>query len=362
MPGVYISYPFCNQKCSFCNFASSVGSASARADYHSALCLEISKHRWEWQPETLYLGGGTPSLLEIDALAQILGHVPRAALIESTMECAPGTITRDRVRGWRGLGLDRVSLGVQSFAELELRRTGRNHTAETVRQDVEMLRAEGIRNINIDLIAGLPYQTLESWNNSLNSIESLDAPHVSVYLFEMDEDSNLGRELLEGGIRYSAAHVPSGDLAAGFYEVATARLSTLGLKRYEISNFARPGSESRHNLKYWQHEPYAGFGLDAHSFNGQERWGNPDSLLAYLAANGASHCEREPIDRAEEHFFVGLRLTRGIQPTAAERDRFAEPIARWLGEGMLESQGATLRLSSSGVLLSNEILQDFINA
>ena len=288
MPGVYISYPFCNQKCTFCNFASDVGSAQARERYQAALGAEIAKHHWDWLPETLYLGGGTPSLLAADALRGILVNIPRSALIESTIECAPGTLNLDTVRAWRGLGINRVSLGVQSFATRELRQTGRLHTAETVEQDVELLRSAGIDNLNIDLIAGLPHQTIESWNRSLDWIERIHPPHVSVYLFEVDEDSRLGKELILDGNRYGAAQVPSDDSAAEFYEIAAARLSDLGVQRYEISNFARPGFASRHNLKYWQHQPYIGFGLDAHSFNGRERWGNSDPLPAYLAANGAS--------------------------------------------------------------------------
>lgn len=332
----------------------------AREQYHAALCGEIQGHDWEWTPETIYLGGGTPSLLDGKALGELLSSIPRRGVCESTMECAPGTLTQEALAAWQKLNINRVSLGAQSFNDRELRQTGRRHTAEIVQQDVNTLRGAGLSNLSVDLIAGLPHQTRESWDESLAWVERLDVPHVSVYLFEVDEDSRLGKEIILGGARYGAGSVPSDEEAAEFYERACERLAALGYERYEISNFAKPGFASRHNLKYWQLEPYAGFGLDAHSFNGRERWGNPDSLASYLASVRAG--QRELVDLEEEHFFVGLRLMRGIRPTDAERVRFAAPITRWLNDGMLESEGETLRLSARGVLISNEIFQEFVHA
>ncbi len=218
----------------------------------------------------------------------------------------------------------------------------------------------GINNINIDLIAGLPYQSRESWGRSLDWVEQLSVPHVSVYLFEIDEDSRLGREIVLGGQRYSAGFLPSDDLAAELYQVAVARLERAGIVRYEISNFARPGFESRHNLKYWIREPYIGFGLDAHSFNGAMRWGNSDDLATYLA-DGATTSEREPVNEREERFFVGLRLTEGIEPRPDDWVRFSDPIRKWTDLGMLERHGDRLRLSGAGVLVSNEIFQEFLD-
>src|SRR5205085_4504365 len=184
--------------------------------------------------------------------------------------------------------------------------------------DMHLLRQGGIDNINIDLIAGLPGQNTQSWEHSLDWIERLEPPHVSVYIFEIDEDSRLGKEVLLGGSRYGAKQLPEDDLTAELYERAVDRLATCGLDRYEISNFARAGRQSRHNLKYWQSEPYIGFGLDAHSFDGRYRWRNPDTLDAYLAQQESEIPARRDlieIDGPEEHFFVGLRLMRGIEPT-----------------------------------------------
>jgi oxygen-independent coproporphyrinogen-3 oxidase len=180
-----------------------------------------------------------------------------------------------------------------------------------------------------------------------------------VYIFEVDEDSRLGNEILLGGVRYGATRIPDDDLTAELYEYAVERLSAMGIPRYEISNFARPGFESRHNLKYWLLEPYVGFGLDAHSFDGAARWSNPDTLDSYLAPHAHAATATDP---AEEHFFVGLRLANGIEPTPAEWQRFAAPIDKWVGEGILIRYGSRLRLSDRGVLMSNEIFQEFLNA
>jgi oxygen-independent coproporphyrinogen-3 oxidase len=355
--GVYISYPFCSQKCTFCNFASGVFPSDLRRRYEQTLLCELREHSWASLPDTLYFGGGTPSLMPPDLLRAVARLLPRDQIREATLECAPGTVTAEAIELWAACGINRVSLGVQSFAVSELLHTGRRHTAEIVAQEIGLLRRGGIGNINIDLIAGLPGQTLESWRASLDWIERLSPPHVSVYIFEVDEDSRLGNEILNGGARYGAACVPDEDVTARLYETAVDRLASAGLARYEISNFARPGFESRHNLKYWQLDPYFGFGLDAHSFDGLRRWSNPDTLDAYLAP---APIEASATDRTEERFFVGLRLMRGIEPSTEEWSRFAQPIEKWLEAGMLERDGSRLRLSRRGVLLSNEIFQDFI--
>jgi coproporphyrinogen III oxidase-like Fe-S oxidoreductase len=262
------------------------------------------------------------------------------------------------------VGIDRVSLGVQSFVGSEIARTGRKHTAHMVRDEVALLRNGGIANINIDLIAGLAGQTRESWSESLDWIERLATPHASVYMFELDEDSRLGREILQGGTRYGAREVPPDDLTAELYETTVARLRALGLERYEISNFARPGYESRHNLKYWWLEPYAGFGADAHSFDGEMRRQNVETPTEYAERmeRGESPCIGEvQAEAEEERFFVGLRLTAGIRPRPEEWRRFETPIRRFLDQGLLETDGETLRLTPHGILVSNEVFQEFVS-
>ena len=364
MAGVYISWPFCAQKCTYCNFASGVF-PRLQSEYSEALGAEIANHSWAWHPETVYLGGGTPSQPEPEVWARLLAMIPGRPWGEATMEAAPGTLTGDRIDRWRKAGINRLSLGVQSFVQGEIMRTGRKHTATVVQAEVADLREHEIENFNVDLIAGLAGQTLKSWTESLDWIERLSPPHVSVYMLEVDEDSRLGNEILMGGRRYGATDVPSDELTAELYEAAVERLSGLGIRRYEISNFARPGFESKHNLKYWKREPYAGFGADAHSFNGSDRRRNPESPADYIQRfrEGASPCmEVTPADAAEERFFVGLRLTSGIRPAEEEWRRFAEPIRRFVEAGLLERSGDLLRLTSHGVMLSNEVLQEFLTA
>ena len=201
MPGVYISYPFCAQKCTYCNFASGVFARALEREYLDALKVEIAGHNWPWRPETVYLGGGTPSRLEPADLERILAAIPGRPWQEATLEAAPGGITAERASAWARAGINRLSLGVQSFVARELARTGRKHTAEIVASEFGLLRDAGIRNINIDLIAGLPGQDRASWRASLDWINRLEPPHVSVYMLEIDEDSRLGNEVLLNGKR-----------------------------------------------------------------------------------------------------------------------------------------------------------------
>lgn len=358
MAGVYLAYPFCAQKCTFCNFASGVFPRGLEASYVRALAREIAGHQWAWTPETVYLGGGTPSAMDTRDLAGLLALIPGKPWVEATIEAAPGTVTPERAAAWAETGITRASLGVQSFVKGELARTGRRHTPAMVAAEVERLRAAGIAEINLDLIAGLPGQAAESWHESLDRAIALDAGHVSVYMLEVDEDSRLGREILDGGSRYGAPDAPCGETVADLYETAVERLEAAGLRRYEISNFARPGHESRHNLKYWKLEPYVGFGADAHSFDGRLRRHNPESVADYLRDPTPS----EPVAARleEERFFVGLRLTEGVRPSPEDWRRWHAPIDRFLREGLLENEHGILRLTNRGILISNEVFQEFI--
>jgi oxygen-independent coproporphyrinogen III oxidase len=370
--GVYISYPFCAQKCTYCNFASGVFSRELESRYLEALRSEIrgvsfSKQAWPWIPETVYLGGGTPSRMAPEALADLLSQIPGKPWIEATIEAAPGGIAFDSARAWREAGINRVSLGVQSFDPRELARTGRRHTAEMVASEVGALRAAGLSNFNIDLIAGLPGQAQQSWIRSLDWIERLNPPHVSIYMLEVDEDSRLGAEVLAFGQRYGAPDLPSEDAIADFYELAVERLAAMGIRRYEISNFARPGFESRHNLKYWRREPYIGFGADAHSFDGpfdgpfegNVRRQNAETAAEYVDrfARGLSPEVARSAAGSGEAFFLGLRLDEGV---VADWSRYREGVERCMDAGLLEAEGRRLRLTPRGVLLSNEVFAEFV--
>ena len=281
--------------------------------------------------------------MALDRFASVMGLIPGDAIVEATLECAPGTITAGKAMAWKRAGINRISLGVQSFVTAEARQTGRKHTAETVACDIALLNDCGISNINVDLIAGLPGQTELSWRESLNWVQRLNPSHVSVYLFEMDEDSTLGKEALLGGVRYGASLLPTDDAMARFYEEAAERLARMGLPRYEVSNFAVPGRESRHNLKYWRLEPYVGFGLDAHSFDGRSRSANTDELALYLQKmeSGESSCAETSLsDVEEEHFFVGLGNQRALSPRNGSGLALGQPSIMVSAAGFLRATAA----------------------
>jgi oxygen-independent coproporphyrinogen III oxidase len=385
--GLYISVPFCRTKCSYCNFASDVFSRSVFERYVERVYADMKRAnetvaqiggRFERIVDSVYLGGGTPTVLEITQLRRMFVAISQNFEVrpdaEVTVECAPGTLTPAVIEALQGCGVNRVSLGVQSFVDLEAASVGRLHTRTTILDDIGNLRAAGITNINIDLIAGLPHQTLDSWAISVDQAIATEASHASVYMLEIDDDSRLGRELIAGGTKYHAHFVPDEDLTADFYLMACERLEAAGVRQYEISNFARPGYESRHNLKYWTRQPYLGFGVDAHSMlwdsvDGKEamRFSTPDSLEAYVAG-GQLRCTPVSAPEAlEETFFLGLRLNRGVDLRKVAGE-FGEDAVAGLSEtladltrmGLMEKQGDVVRLTMQGRLLSNEVFERFI--
>jgi oxygen-independent coproporphyrinogen-3 oxidase len=322
------------------------------------------------------LGGGTPTVLDIAQLERLFVTISQNFQVqpgaEITVECAPGTLTSPVLETLQRLGVNRVSLGVQSFVDQEAASVGRLHTRSTVLDDIARLRADGVTNINIDLIAGLPHQTAESWEFSLAEVVASGAPHASVYMLEVDEDSRLGRELLAGGTRYHAHFVPDEDLTADLYSMACERLNAAGVQQYEISNFAREGFESRHNLKYWTRQPYLGFGVDAHSMLEGEvqavRFSTADSLEEYMAGRPVTCSVISARAALEETFFLGLRLNRGVhlQEVAGAFGRdaansFCGAIAESVRAGLVEHQGERIRLTERGRLLSNEVFQRFVS-
>lgn len=387
--GVYISVPFCRTKCSYCNFASDVFSRAVFERYVNRVCADIENSpqvaaemggRMERAVDSIYLGGGTPTVLDAAQLERIFGAVRSQFDVrpdaEVTVECAPGTLTSAMLESLLRCGVNRVSLGVQSFVDQEAAAVGRLHKRATVLEDVARLRAAGITNINIDLIAGLPHQTVESWDFSLAETIATGAPHVSVYMLEVDEDSRLGRELLAGGTRYHAHFVPDEDAMADFYLAACERLSLAGIAQYEISNFARAGFESRHNLKYWTRLPYFGFGVDAHSMLASAapdidaaRFAPADSLEQYMSGARLQGTVVSRRAALEESFFLGLRLTRGVSllKLAAEFGEEAVAHARvaaaeFVKTGLMEQRGDYVCLTSRGRMLSNEVFERFILA
>jgi oxygen-independent coproporphyrinogen-3 oxidase len=327
--GIYISVPFCRAKCSYCNFASGVSSACAHEGYVARLCRDIRSVRQRLAgaviPEvvdSIYLGGGTPSVLS-PALVQELAHALRREFVispdaEITLECAPGQLDDPVLDAMLDLGVNRISFGVQSLVDREAAATGRFHTRAVVLRDLERVRAAGVRNLSIDLIAGMPHQTAVSWQESLDVLAATGVEHASVYMLEVDEDSRLGRELLAGGARYHAQAVPSEELTADLYENAIASLEAHGLRQYEISNFARGAGEARHNLRYWRRQAYLGFGLDAHSMvrtadGSALRFSTTAVLAEYLNSDQLQEKRELSLsEELEEAWFLGLRLRTGV--------------------------------------------------
>ncbi len=385
--GIYISVPFCRTKCSYCNFASDVFSKALFDRYVDRVCADIERSQStavemgcevQRTVDSIYLGGGTPTVLDADQLKRIFDAVRAEFALtpdaEVTVECAPGTLNPQLLETLLQCGGNRLSLGVQSFIDREATAVGRQHKRATVLNDIARLRAAGISNINIDLIAGLPHQTAESWRESLDQTIATGAPHVSVYMLEVDEDSRLGRELIAGGTRYHAHFVPNEDAVADFYEIARDALDTAGIKQYEISNFARDGAESRHNLKYWLRRPYFGYGVDAHSMTqsmvsgvAAVRFSTSDSLDKYVAGAGLQKTIVTPANALEEQFFLGLRLNRGVDfRDVADKfgcDAVAQvyPVVKQLeSEGLVDASQNLVRLTRRGRLLSNEVFQRFL--
>jgi oxygen-independent coproporphyrinogen III oxidase len=385
--GLYISIPFCRSKCTYCNFASGVYPASEHARYVDRLIEDLSRAAdWATQmgvelsraADTVYLGGGTPSLLAPELLKKLFNavrtHFDLEPEAEITVECAPGQIADETLGAFQSVGVNRVSLGVQSFIDRETQVSGRLHSRAVVEQDLRRLRNAGIANLNLDLIAGLAGQTMASWEESLAALADTGVPHASVYMLEVDEDSRLGREMLSGGARYYAGLVPSDDTIAQMYTQAIERLGRAGLEQYEISNFSRPGFASRHNLRYWRRQPYLGLGLDASSMLHEADSGyvlrstTTSDLAEFLAAPKSVETSwLSPARQHEEAWFLGLRLNRGVDLAAMGQEFGPEPVAQAISvvgaleeDGLLESNGKTVQLTPRGRMLSNEVFQEFL--
>jgi oxygen-independent coproporphyrinogen-3 oxidase len=322
--------------------------------------------------DSVYIGGGTPSLLDPAHVANMLRSMRATfawSMPEITLEADPETIDPGKAASWVAAGVNRVSFGLQSFIDKELIAAGRMHRRADIFRAVPILRQAGIRNTSFDLIAGLPHQTAESWRQSLDELANLQPEHVSIYLLEIDEGSRLGLEVLQGGSRYSARDIPPEDQMADFYETAQQHLQAAGYHHYEISNWARPGFESRHNLKYWRREAYLGFGAGAHSFVAGNRWANVHDAAAYVEAVQKSRLPVEqhevlsPERALEEELFLGLRQLDGIDVAKIELEYGVQLASRFdplANLGLLERRGDVVRLAPQKLSVSNEIFVELM--
>jgi putative oxygen-independent coproporphyrinogen III oxidase len=375
--GIYIHTPFCRSRCSYCDFATGMYETDAAERYVRALAKEISGWIEVETPETvdtIYLGGGTPSLLSVVQLASILDAVRHRFSLdddaEITLEINPGDGGVGRasrlatMREWRRLGINRASFGAQTFEDRELKMLGRAHDSTDIAQTFELLREAGFANINFDLIAGLPHQTLAGWEQNLERALQLRPEHLSLYLLDVHEGTPLHDQITRG-----MRPKPDEDLAAEMYSTMIQQVCAKGYEHYEISNFCLPGFGSRHNTKYWTREPYYGFGNSAHSHDGgRRRWANERDAMKYVELverDDSPIIERTELtedDARSEAIFLGLRLMRGVDLENYQaqfgddlREQYNGEIDRLKDAGLIEIDSEVLRLTSRGALLSNEV-------
>jgi len=387
--GIYIHIPFCERKCTYCNFNTTDFFESLAARYIEAVAREVSYwgERLEResgnrvQVDTIFFGGGTPSIVEAEQLALLTRRCGEAFEVspdsEVTIEINPATFSREKVEGWLEAGINRASVGVQSFIDRELVSLSRTHTSDDARSTIALLREAGLNNISLDLIAGLPEQSLEDWLYNLHEALSIRPEHLSLYLLEVKEGTQL-----HGQVKRGVRPRPDDDLAAEMYRMICDATESAGYEQYEISNFARFDEShtaevspyrSAHNLKYWTGAPFYGVGCGAHSYDGQARWVNVLQTEAYIEqVNSTGHAIRErntlsSTDRAAEALFMGLRLSEGINLNAFQSeygidvvDRYRDDLPRLADAGLVKVESGRLTLTPAGRLLSNEVFVSFV--
>jgi len=370
--GVYVHIPFCSAICNYCNFNRGLYDAALKTRYVDALRREIAGAPAGARADTIFFGGGTPSLLEPADVAAIVAAVrdqtDLAAGAEITLETNPETVDRSKLERLRDAGVNRISFGVQSFHDAELKRLGRIHDAHRARTAVAEARAAGFDNISLDLMMWLPGQSVDAWMANVDALIAAAPDHASLYLLELYPNAPLKEEMARGG--WSLA--PDDD-AAEMYLRAMARLEAAGLCQYEISNVARDGRVSRHNLKYWTDGEWLAFGCGAHATVAGVRTKNVASTEEYIArvTNGADPVVERRIlsanDRLEEALFTGLRLSTGLDLKALGArygldiwGRYGDALTPFVEAGWLVHEGATLRLTRNGMLMANEVMAVFV--
>ncbi len=393
--GIYLHIPFCKSRCSYCDFATDVWRSNDSVErYVAALCREIEGRTARssgWHAhydqltspaaspppayaggsafDTIYFGGGTPSLLSPEQLERILTTVnsnfdidPAA---EITMEMNPATVTPETLREFRLAGVNRASYGVQTFDDRSLKLLARGHDANDARETFRMLREAGFDNVSFDLIAGLPGQTFDAWERNLDEAIQMNPEHLSLYLLEIHQGTPLAEQ-----VRAGRQPDPDPELAAAMYELMLDRLADAGYEQYEISNFSRPGFQSRHNSKYWTLDPVFAFGVSAHSFDGKQRYANERDTAKYvnmIETRGASEVIRDTIDQASEFAFLRLRLDDGID-LAEYQYRFGIDLVKKYDTSLasleqnklIDVSEGRLRLTRKGKLFSNEVFEIFV--
>ena len=372
--GLYVHIPFCSSRCSYCDFATGLFESELAERYVRALVREINSSLQTGQRvDTIYFGGGTPSLLAPAQLELILSSLAERFDVddaaEITLEINPGSATPERLREFRRLGINRASFGAQTFDDAELAKLGRSHNAADALRTFADLRDAGFTNVSFDLIAGLPGQTVEGWQRNVEQALELEPEHLSFYLLEVHSGTPLAEH-----IRRGLQPVPDEDLAGVMYRSMLEQASSAGYEHYEISNLCTPNFESQHNLKYWTGEPYYGFGCSSHSYDGGTcRWSNQRDVRKYIETverRETPIVEEQHLTQDEvraEALFLGMRLMRGIDARWYResfgvdlRDEHGEDLDRFCKAGLLEFDGDLIRLTRTGALLSNEVFAAFV--
>jgi oxygen-independent coproporphyrinogen-3 oxidase len=377
--GLYLHVPFCSSICNYCNFNRGLFDVELKRRYVEALISEIHHRGWELRAtaddavaDTIYFGGGTPSLLEAEEIRRILDACRQCFTVtgdrEVTVEANPETVTLERLSAYRAAGVNRISLGVQSFRDDELRRLSRLHGAQRARAAFEDARRAGFDNVSVDLMMWLPDQSVAEWLESIDAAIALAPEHLSLYLLEIYANAPLKDEMA----RSRTSQAPDED-AASMYLAALDRLDAAGYQHYEISNVARPDRQSRHNLKYWTDGEWLGFGCGAHSTRRGVRWRNLAALDEYvecIARRGSASVDRRCLsldERLGDALFTGLRLTAGVSLEAVHARynvdvwrRFGPALEPFLQGGWLQRDGDRLRLTRRGMLLANEVMAVFV--
>lgn len=377
--GLYVHIPFCVQKCKYCDFLSAPADEATKKRYVDALCKEITGYKEltkEYELATIYFGGGTPSVLEVSLIEKLLDMIQNCftvnmAVAEVTLEVNPGTVTPDKLKRYRELGINRLSIGVQSAKEKELKLLGRIHSFDDAKNTVQWAREAGFDNISMDLISALPGQSLNDYMENVEAILALQPEHISSYSLIVEEGTPFYELYGEG--KEKEADLPEEEVDRAMYAYTKSRLSEAGYERYEISNYAKPGYESRHNSSYWTGVEYLGVGLGASSLFTNARYHNETELLTYIEEVEAGQDVRREIERLvleeqmEEFMILGLRCMCGVSRTEFQR-RFGKPIETVYGnalnklekQGLLSREGDHIALTETGIDVSNQVFVEFV--
>jgi oxygen-independent coproporphyrinogen-3 oxidase len=372
---LYVHVPFCVEKCHYCAFTSFPPQSGELREYPDLLVRELQQHTSGKALASIYFGGGTPSLLHPDLLDQLLEefnkHTGICSKAEITLEANPGTVDPGTLKGFRAAGINRISLGIQSFDPLVLKKLGRIHTPDQSHQAFQDIRSAGFTNVSIDLMHSLPNQTLDQWHTELRNAVQLGPEHISIYGLTIEEGTPFARSYPD-----NSPELADEDLSADMFELADSFLTGSGFEHYEIANYARHGYQSQHNSGYWRRDGYLGLGVAAHSFFREGygvRFCNPDNLEEYrcgILSGRLLRREEQQLSKHEamaEHLFLGLRLAEGVRLSDFEREFglslltvYGSVLPELISQGLLVQNNDTIALTLRGMLLSNQVFSRFL--